>query len=475
MSYQDFLARKSSIDVPVGIKEVPDLNDMIFPFQKACVSFALTRGRAALFEDCGLGKTFQQLEWARVVSECVGRVIILAPLAVAQQTIREAHRLGINGIKYCRSQADVSTPITITNYEMLHHFDAGTFKGVVLDESSILKNFTGKIRTSIIEAFHRTPFRLSCTATPAPNDFMELGNQAEFLGVMSRNEMLAMYFTHDGGDTSQWRLKGHAEGKFWKWVSTWAVCVRKPSDIGYSDEGYELPELRMHQHILDAQSTPGFLIAMPAMNLTDQRAAKKAGVAQRVELCAEMANADKSPWVVWGELNTECDDLESRIPDAVQVAGSDKLEDKESRLEGFASGKHRVIVSKPSIAGFGLNWQHCNKMAFVNLSHSFEDQYQAIRRCWRFGQKKPVDVHIYLLESEIAILENVQRKQREADEMAGQMVQYMQESMKSFGAGTVRQKTEYKPSKTLEMPEWMKQSTNKRAKAGRQLTETVAK
>lgn len=475
MSYAKFLEDKKRIDRPIGILDGYTLNPMLFPFQQDCVRFALRRGRAGLFEDCGLGKSFQQLEWARVISEHKdgGRVLILAPLAVAQQTVLEATKLGIT-VKYCRNQAEIETPITITNYEMLHHFDAHTFAGVVLDESSILKNFTGKTRNAIIEAFAETRFKLSCTATPAPNDYMELGNQAEFLGVMTRAEMLAMYFVHDGGDTSEWRLKGHAEEVFWRWMCTWAVCLQRPSDIGHSDDGYELPPLTIHKHIFEAKITEGFLLAMPAETLTDQRQAKREGLRQRVETCARMANTLKEPWVCWGELNDECNELEKLIPDSVQVAGADSVEAKESRLMGFAAGKSRVMVSKSSIAGFGLNWQHCWNMAFVNLSHSFEDQYQAIRRCWRFGQTHPVNVHLFLLESEIAILENVERKQREADAMAANMIQFMKAAMQDELGALKRDQTHYTPTKKVTLPSWM-QSTKNTATDGLSTTATRAK
>ena len=474
MSYAKFLEDKRRMDRPVGIKDGYTLNPMLFPFQQDCVRFALRRGRAGLFEDCGLGKTFQQLEWARVVAEQTkGFVLILAPLAVAQQTIEEAKKLGIE-IGYVRKQEDIRTKIVITNYEMLHHFDARAFAGVVLDESSILKNFTGKTRNAIIEAFADTRFKLSCTATPAPNDYMELGNQAEFLGVMTRAEMLAMYFVHDGGETSQWRLKGHAEEPFWRWMCTWAVCLQKPSDIGHSDVGYELPALTIHKHVFEAKITEGFLLAMPAETLTTQRQAKREGLRQRVETCARMANTLKEPWVCWGELNDECNELEKLIPDCVQVAGCDTVEQKESRLLGFAAGKSRVMVSKSSIAGFGLNWQHCWNMAFVNLSHSFEDQYQAIRRCWRFGQTHPVNVHLFLLESEIAILENVERKQREADAMAANMIQFMKSAMQDEMGALVRDQTHYTPKQKVTLPTWM-QSTKSTEKDGLFTTATASK
>lgn len=447
--YEAFLQTKVTFDLPTGFEvQDKDLNPKLFDFQKAIVKWALKRGRAATFCDCGLGKTPMQLEWARHVCEHTkGRVLILAPLAVAQQTVREGKKFGIH-VEYARQSAESKASIVITNYEMLKNFSASDFIGVVLDESSAIKAYSGKFRNEVIEIFAKTPFKLACTATPAPNDFMELGNHAEFLGVMSRTEMLCTYFIHDGGETSKWRLKGHAEDPFWKWMCSWSVFIRKPSDLGYSDKNFELPPLKIHTHILESNNvSPDFLFEMPAVTLQEQRAVKRHSISERVNECAKLVNASKQSWVIWGELNQECDDLEDAINDASQITGSDTLEFKETTLLEFSSGKIAKLVSKCSISGYGLNWQHCSNMIFMNLSHSFEDFYQAIRRCWRFGQKETVNVHVFIMSTETAILENIRRKQKEADLMAESMVCHMRGTMQENIKGLKRERSEYKMEK----------------------------
>jgi superfamily II DNA or RNA helicase len=419
-----------------------EIHPALFQFQRDVTRWALRRGRAAIFADCGMGKTLMQLVWAdHVRQETGGRVLILAPLAVAQQTEREAARFGLTATF---ARADTGAPITVANYEMLHHFDPGAFAGVVLDESSILKAYDGKTRTQLVQSFASTPYRLACTATPAPNDHMELGNHAQFLGVMTREEMLAMFFCHDGGDTSQWRVKGHGVKAFWSWVASWAVMVRKPSDLGYDDAGFALPPMWTHESIVpmgqEYAQAAGMLFASEARTLGDQRAARRASMTRRVEVIANMVNGSREPWVIWCELNDEADACEKAIPDAVQVAGADTVEDKESRLTAFAAGRARVLVTKPSIAGFGLNWQHCAHVAFCGLGHSYESYYQAVRRCWRFGQTRPVAVHVVISDAESAVLENVQRKEHDAEEMASQMVALMSETMNANVHGATREK-----------------------------------
>lgn len=441
--YEDFLNRKIPTDVDSGLKKVPKLHGSLFDFQGDIVGWSLRRGRAAVFADCGLGKTAMQLEWARHVP---GDVLILAPLAVAAQTVREGKKFGIP-VNRCLSQADVKPGINIANYERLEAFDASKFKGVVLDESSILKSYDGKTRTAIIEAFSRTPFRLAATATPSPNDYMELGNHAEFLGVMSREEMLAMYFTHDGGDTQKWRVKGHAQGDFWKWVCSWAVMVRKPSDLGYDDGKFKLPPLKMTEHIVHAsEAAEGMLFAMPAASLQERIAARRGTVDDRAKECARDVNASKEPWIVWCNLNSESERLVELIPDAVEVRGSDSPDKKEAAMMGFSDGSIRVLVTKPSIAGFGMNWQHCANEAFVGLTDSYEEFYQAIRRCWRFGQKKTVNAHIYVADIEGAVIANIRRKEHDAAEMARRMVENMKDLNKEAlkDGGTKRQKAAHK-------------------------------
>lgn len=438
--YEEFLADKSRTDIPTGIPTPGPLDKSLFPFQADIVNWGLRRGRAAIFADCGMGKTLMQLEWARHVP---GDVLILAPLAVAKQTVGEGAKFGID-VTYARSQAEAKPGITITNYEMLQHFDPAAFGGIVLDESSILKAYDGKTRTAIIDAFNRTPFRLACTATPAPNDYMELGNHAEFLGIMTRAEMLSMFFVHDGGETQKWRLKGHAEDHFWKWLASWAVMIRKPSDLGYDDGAFTLPPLNVTEHLVSTDRPTGdYLFAMEALSLQDRIAARRDSVEERVAECAGIVNADRKQWVVWCNLNTESAALTAAIKGAVEVKGSDSIELKESALAAFQSGKARVIVSKPSICGWGLNWQHCHQMAFVGLSDSWEQYYQAVRRCWRFGQDKPVNVELIVADVEGAVLKNIKAKDEAAAAMAEGLIAHMRTEMQSNVRGSKRMTNEY--------------------------------
>ncbi len=440
-NYADFLTRKATVDPATGLRDVPALNGQLFDFQRDIVTWGLRRGRAAVFADCGMGKTPMQLEWARHVP---GDVLILAPLAVATQTVREGEKFGITA-RYCRDDSEVEPGITVANYEMLDHFDPSRFAGVVLDESSILKSYDGKTRTQIIDTFKNTPFRLACTATPAPNDYMELGNHAEFMGVMTRAEMLAMFFVHDGGDTSQWRLKGHAEAEFWKWLCSWAVMIRKPSDLGYDDAGFVLPEMVVHQVEVRAEApTEGFLFPVDALTLQERLQARRDTIEERVAHCAAVVNETAGPFLVWCNLNAESEALARSIPGAVEVKGSDSVEAKERALIGFSQGTVRVLVTKPSIAGFGMNWQHCPNMAFVGLSDSYEQFYQAVRRCWRFGQKQTVNVYVITAETEGAVVANIKRKEADAMKMAENMVEHMHDlNAAALQGATTRQRAEY--------------------------------
>lgn len=448
--YAEFLQRKIIQDVPTGLAKPTPINAKLFPFQQDVTRWALRRGRALIAEDCGLGKTFQQIEYGQRIHEATGgNVLILAPLTVGAQTVREGEKLGVK-VHLCRTQSDVQPGLNVTNYEMLQHFEPAKFVCIVLDEASILKSYTGSFRNQVVQAFRATPFRLAATATPAPNDYMELGNQAEFLGVMSRTEMLCTFFIHDGGDTSQWRLKRHAQDEFWRWMASWAVMIRKPSDIGHDDTGYDLPALRINQHLVGADTTER------AHTLNEQRKVKRMSLHERCEAAAALANATTEPFVVWGELNDECDYLAELIPDAVQVAGADTLEHKEHRLAAFAAGKVRVLVTKPAIASFGLNWQHCPNMVFANLSHSYERFYQAVRRCYRFGQQAPVQVHQVMTAAETPILENIQRKQAEADAMATAMVRHMSAAMRAEIGAQTRDRASYEATKAMELPDWLK-------------------
>ena len=445
MNYQEFLESKKISDLCAG-HEVPleEINPQLFDFQRVLVRWALGRGRAALFADTGLGKTAMQVEWAAKVNQYLNRpVLILAPLSVAHQTVREAATFG-REVRYHRRQPEDPQGIIITNYEMMDSFDFSAFGGVVLDESSILKAHDGKTRTAILEACAKVPYRLSCTATPSPNDFMELGNQAEFVGVMSREEMLAMFFTHDGGDTAKWRLKGHGEIKFWEWLATWVVVIRKPSDIGFDDSRYDLPPLNIHEHIIKSDRVPeGQLFSLPAVSLAEQRESKRASLESRVKATAELINGDSEPWLVWCHMNAESDALDVAIENAVTVSGSDSIEHKERTMDGFTDGAVHILVSKPSICGFGMNWQHCNRMAFVGIDHSFESFYQAIRRCWRFGQTRPVDVHVFLSEEEVPILENLKRKEAQHNEISARMVEHMRAFMERSIYQMEREKSSY--------------------------------
>jgi superfamily II DNA or RNA helicase len=434
--YHEFLASKSPTLAPAGFA-VPDadLLPTMFDFQRPLTQWALRRGRAGIFADTGLGKTIMEVEWARqVVMRERAPVLIFAPLAVAEQTVREASAHGIY-IRYVRDGSDVDRScdaygagIYVTNYEMRGHFDLSAFAGVALDESSILKHHDSKTRGELIDACQSVPYRLSCTATPSPNDFMELANQAEFLGIMTRAEMLAMFFVHDGGETQKWRLKRHGRHDFWRWLASWAAVIRKPSDLGFSDENYDLPPLHVHEHVVRTDDLiGGELFPRAAMSLTEQRRAQRMSIDDRVAECAGLANASDDTWLIWCHLNDESDKLASAIDGAVQVRGSDSVESKRDALDAFSRGQTRVLVTKPSIAGFGMNWQHCHQMAFVGLSHSFEQFYQATRRCWRFGQKREVHAHLFTAESEGQVLESLKRKEHQHNKMADEMSDHMRE------------------------------------------------
>ena len=418
--YDSFLGDKARTIHRVGIEVPPqNLHERLFDFQRDIVSRMLSLGRGAIFASTGLGKTGMQIEWAsQVYNHGHGDILIFAPLAVAQQTAREAKLFGVT-VTVCREPEDVRPGVNITNYDRLAKFDLSQFGGVVLDESSILKATDGKTRTALIDAAQSVRFRLACTATPAPNDVMELGNHAEFLGVMRATEMLATYFVHDGGDTQKWRLKGHAERSFWQWVGSWSSVVDSPSDMGYDGSAYELPPLVMHEHILDAPALVEgeTLFALPAASLTERRAARSVSVEMRVHCAAEILASKPGPWLVWCGLNREADALRAIVPAIVEVRGADLPDVKTERLVAFSEGRIDSLLSKASIAGFGLNWQHCSQMIFLGIDDSWESLYQAIRRCWRFGQLKPVDVHLILSSAEIRVLENLKRKERDAARM----------------------------------------------------------
>lgn len=415
MDYAAYVSQKLTRVPPTGIAEGFSVPVSLFPHQSALTAWAIRRGRAAIFADTGLGKSRMQLAWADAVYRHTKRpVLILAPLAVAAQTVAEGTDIGIN-VRHVRDGAEVDHGISITNYDRLHRFDPERFGAVVLDESSCIKHHDAKTLRTLLDAFRDTPFKLCATATPAPNDWTELGTHAEFLGICTRQEMLAEFFTHDGGDTSVWRLKGHARQIFWRWVCSWGALVRRPSDLGFDDSAYLLPPLHLHEHTVETETAhSGMLFAVEAQTLSERRAARRESISDRVADCASIVNADRQPWVVWCDLNAEGDALRAAIPDAVEIRGADDADEKERRLADFAAGRIRVLVTKPSIAGFGLNWQHCARMAFVGVTDSFESYYQAVRRCWRFGQKRDVHVHVFASSAEGAIVANLKRKERDA-------------------------------------------------------------
>jgi DNA modification methylase len=445
MNYEDFVKAKRRAVVGTGHKP-GDLNEHLFDFQHAIVSWAIRRGRAAIFADTGLGKTLMQLSWAdEVASHTGGKVLVLAPLAVSEQTIEQGQTFGIEVRRVPHSGVIDSPGVWITNYERMESIDFTELHGLVLDESSILKAHDGKTRAAIIANAQGIPYRLSCTATPSPNDFEELGNQCEFLGVMSRTEMLATYFVNDTGDTGTWRLKGWGASKFWEWMGTWSVVLRNPSDLGFDGARYELPPLQYFEHVVETEPLGDDLFSRPAMGLAERRKAQRNSVEQRCKALADVVNADTSePWLIWCHLNDEAELLQSLIPGAVNVQGSDSAESKAKNLLGFAHGDVRVLVSKPKIAGFGMNWQHCARMAFVGLDDSFEKFYQAVRRCYRFGQKRQVQVHLFTAENEGQILANLRRKEEQHHEMSKQMIEHMKDIMNTELAGQENIVDDYK-------------------------------
>lgn len=456
MSYDDFIARKLSTVPQAGI-DVDCSGYDLMPHQVDLTRFALRRGRAAIFADTGLGKTRIQLAWGDLLRRHVGcDVLILAPLSVAQQTTEEGAAIGVQ-VTHARSDSDVRPGINVTNYDRLHLFDPGRFGAVVLDESSIIKHHTAKTLQQLIDAFIATPYKLCATATPAPNDWTELGTHAEFLGIRSRTEMLAEFFVHDGAETQVWRLKGHAREIFWRWVAHWGALVRSPADLGHDASMYDLPPLNVRQHVIEPRYEPqGALFHHEAQTLMERRNARRESIVDRVAECAALVNADREPWVVWCDLNAEDDALCAAIPDAVSIRGADDADVKERRLHDFAHGRFRVLVTKPSIAGWGLNWQHCARMAFVGVTDSYEAYYQAVRRCWRFGQRRPVDVHVFASATEGAVVTNLQRKEVAARTMAEQLSAETLAAVQAEVLGATRETNTYQADRRVAVPAWLR-------------------
>lgn len=454
-SYQEFIKSKSTTVKPIGIY-VNSLHDGLFDFQKACVKKALELGRCALFEGCGLGKTRQQLEWAMQVHiHTGGDILIVAPLGVTRQTaLEEAPQMGYK-VTICRTQDDVKNGINITNYEMIDKFDTSKFIGVVLDESSILKNFTGSIRTKLSKAFKETPYKLCCTATPAPNDMMELLNHADFLDVMSTAQALSIYFINDM-KTGTWRLKGHATKEFYKWCCQWSINIETPADIGFDGTKYVLPELCEKEEILKIDliddTFENGLFRNIETSATAFHKEKKRTAEQRAKRCAELV-CDGNQYLIWCDTNDEADHLKKYIPEAVEVRGADKPQFKEDAAEKFKNGEIRVLISKPKIFGYGMNFQKCHKVIFCGLTYSYENYYQALRRIYRFGQIHKVTCWLVLGSTELHILDVVRKKQRQQEELKNNMDQSLKEIQRLEFEG--KEKTLIMPCAEIKVPDWL--------------------
>ena len=463
-TYEDLLIRKSALPVLSGLSRDLKLPEKLRPFQRDIVTWGLRQGRAAVFAGTGLGKTFQQLSWAQEIQhDTWRRILVLAPLAVAQQTVQEAKKFNIDSVEYAPDRTSIKSNIVVTNYDRIDNFDPADFAGIVLDESSIIKAHDSKTRAKLIEFTRDIPFRLPCTATPAPNDYVELGNHAEFLGVCSAKEMLATWFVHNGSlkatsvknhdekqrgkVTAEWRLKGHAEQEFWAWLSSWSVMLRHPNELGYDEPGYDLPPL--HKHFITVSSD------LPiARTLSERLRARRDSTADRVRAAATLVNMQQDrPWLVWCNSNLESETLTAAIAGTIEVRGSHTTELKAERLMGFANGTVRVLVSKPSIAGWGMNFQRCADMVFVGLNDSFEQLFQAIRRCWRFGQTSDVRAYFIASTAEGAVVNNLATKEAAADRMADEMSKHTRTLMTRTLHG-IRELTPHKNN--MEVPSWLR-------------------
>lgn len=455
IEYNIFLERKSQLGGEHGFEPV-FLPPFLFDFQRELVTWATRKGRSAIFADCGMGKTPMQLVWSENVHRKVNRpVLILTPLAVAHQATEEAAKFGIDA--HHSHKGEIRSGVVISNYERLHYFDPSDFAGVVCDESSILKSFDGKTRQAVTEFMRKLPYRLLCTATAAPNDYTELGTSSEALGELGYMDMLNRFFKNDlnnsatgraYGNQLKWRFKGHAEIPFWRWVSSWARAIRRPSDLGYDDGSFMLPELREEEHIVKAMQLPeGELFARPAIGLKEQREERRRTIGERCEKVASLVNDTGEPALVWCHLNDEADMLERIMPDAKQVAGSDSEEAKVEKLLAFQRGQLRVLVTKPKIGAWGLNFQHCSHVTFFP-DHSYEQYYQGVRRCWRFGQKRPVKVDVVASDGARGVLANLKRKADQADKMFDALTRHMRDATK---LNRITNKFE----KSQEVPSWL--------------------
>lgn len=454
--YDTFLATKRLLAPACGFEvEDSDINQMLFPFQRDIVRWALRRGKAAVFAHTGLGKGPIQMEWARHVHMHTRRdVLILAPLAVAQQFKREAEKFHI-AVTICETQADVKPGINITNYDRLIHFDVSHFAGVAMDESSCIKDWTSATTSTLIERLKETPFKLCSTATPSPNHHAELGTHAELLDVMPRTAMLAMFFEHDGGETSKWVLKGHGKKPFWKFVASWAICLKLPSDLGYSDEGYILSPLNMHEHIVKVDhsvATEGMLFRVPDMSATGLHKEMRLTCEDRARKVAELVmQRPTEQWLIWCNTNYEADAVRAALPGVTEVRGNDSRKKKESVIVDFLDGNIKWLLSKGAIFGYGLNLQCCRNIAVVGLSYSFETLFQVIRRCWRFGQLLPVDAHLVVADTEGAVLQSIKRKEAQYGELQAEMNAAMREEQL-----LARHKaTRYDHEMEMNIPAWL--------------------
>lgn len=456
MNYSEFLAKKKIVDVPTGFECNDDLiPENAFPFQRDTIAWQCRRGRSAVFKDCGLGKTLDQLAFGQQVVEKTNKpFLILAPNEVVRQTVKEGEKFGIE-VNNLRIHPEIITGVNITNYEQLHKVDTHRFEGIGLDEAGILKSFDGHYRSLIIDTFNRTRYKGEYTATPSPNDYMELGNHAEFLEVMSRTEMLATFFVHDGGETSKWRLKRHATKAFWEWMCSWSVNIRKPSDLGYKDAGFNLPKLNMIEHVVDSENSKpldGYLFALPASSMIERRQARKESINERIAKAVELVDSEQ--WVFWCNLNSESEAI-SRELKAVEIRGSTEEEERQEIADNFLAGKIKRIVTKPSLWGFGMNLQCCHNTALVGLSDSYEEFYQVIRRFWRFGQKKQVNAHIVISALEGAVLANIHRKEKDAKQMGDEMVASMRDISSIEIKGMVRETETYNPQQEIILPSFL--------------------
>lgn len=466
MSYEAFLERKAIAAPNVGFEPCAPFPALIKPFQRDIVTWACRRGRAAIFAATGLGKTIQELAWAEQVHDHTqGRVLLFTPLAVAEQTVLEAKKFGIDGVAYAADQSKIASPIVVTNYDRRDKFHLSDFAGIICDESGILKDHASKTRLELTEACRDIPYLLCASATPAPNDWTELGQHSEFLGIMSAKEMLAMFFVHEGSLRANaaigedWRLKGHAQEEFWRWVASWAVMIRHPRELGYDEPGYDLPALHLEQVTVkaeDAKPAEGMLFAFEASTLQERIAARRSSIDDRVAATAQIvASKPSEPWLIWCQLNDEAKALCDAIPGAVNVEGSDSIEFKTKTLLGFCHGEPRILVSKPKIAGRGMNYQHCANIVFVGLSDSFEQFFQAVRRCWRFGQEREVTAYLISSELEGAVVANLRNKERKYEAMADAMSRYMLDLTKQTIRGGRIAHSRYEPNRKMELPAWL--------------------